>query len=390
MNFAVLHTTKGGKSSGGLGNHIDRVEGMEHTYQHADPNRKHLNHSFPVAGGREKMKLSEAIADRIEEGYKAKRKLRSDAVKFTTHILTGSHEKMKEIFEDKKKAEEWIKANYDFISKEFGKENIIRFNLHLDEKTPHIHAVTVPLTEDGRLSAKEIIGNKKAMQDRQDRYAEAMQSFGLERGIKNTGIKHENANQYYKRIEDTQNKSDFKASKNVLGIYTTESVRNLENALKTHKIALNDIEEKLNRERVKVQSLAKGSERLEKEKAILKQENNRIENTLEHYKQNPEQLVKAKMERMAREKERKEKEARSKFTKAINLAVNNAIIKTQKKQEELKMKDIIDEFNEVLKHNNLPNIWSSKKIENAIAKELIARMEIRQEEEQGHKRKFRR
>ena len=65
--------------------------------------------------------------------------------------------------------------------------------LHRDEKTPHLHVVTVNLTKDGRLSAKEILGNPKAMQERQDRYAEQMKSFGLERGLKNTGIDHEDA-----------------------------------------------------------------------------------------------------------------------------------------------------------------------------------------------------
>lgn len=399
MNFAVLHTTKGGKSSGGLGNHIDRVEGMEHTYQHADPKRKHLNVNFAVPNGREKMKLSEAIADRIAEGYKAKRKLRTDAVKFTTHILTGSHEKMKEIFADKKKAEEWIRANYDFISKEFGAENIVRFNLHLDEKTPHIHAVTVPLTEDGRLSAKEVLGNRKKMQERQDRYAEQMKVFGLERGIKNTGIKHENADQYYKRIEKaqkSQNEPDIKVSKNILGVYTAKSVEEMEEALKSYKMALNDVSEKLNRERVKVQSLAKGSERLEKEKAILKRENNRIENTLEHYKQNPEQLVEAKEKRLQQQKARIELEKKQKaerdFPKAIKLAVNNTLIKNQETQENFTMENIISEFDMILKYNNQPNIWKSEQIENAIADEVKRRIEQsqNQEQEQESKRNFKR
>lgn len=399
MNFAVLHTTKGGKSSGGLGNHIDRIEGMEHTYKHADPKRKDLNRSFGVHKSREKMKLSEAIKDRISEGYKSRRKIRTDAVKYTTHVLTGSHEKMKEIFADKKKAEEWIKANYNFISSEFGAENIVRFNLHLDEKTPHIHAVTVPLTEDGRLSAKEVLGNRKKMQERQDRYAEQMKVFGLERGIKNTGIKHENADQYYKRIEKaqkSQNEPDIKASKNILGVYTAKSVEEVEEALKSHKMALNDVSEKLNREKTKVKSLEKRAERLEKEAEKLDGLNEGLRLTINDYKNNPEQLVEAKEKRlqqkMARIEQEKKQKAERDFPKAINLAVNNAIIKTQKKQEELiKMEDIIDEFNEVLKHNNLPNIWSSKKIENAIAEEVNRRIEQSQNQEQEQeKRRFRR
>ncbi len=33
----------------------------------------------------------------------------------------------------------------------------------MDEKTPHLHVVFVPLTQDNRLSAKEIIGNRKKL-----------------------------------------------------------------------------------------------------------------------------------------------------------------------------------------------------------------------------------
>ena len=68
---------------------------------------------------------------------------------------------MKEIEDNPQQREAWIVANLDFIKKEFGSENLVRFAVHRDEKTMHIHAVTVNLTKDGRLSAKEIIGSKK-------------------------------------------------------------------------------------------------------------------------------------------------------------------------------------------------------------------------------------
>ena len=46
--------------------------------------------------------------------------------------------------------------------------------VHMDEKTPHMHLCFVPLTEDGRLSAKEIVGNKKKLIQWQDRFWEHM------------------------------------------------------------------------------------------------------------------------------------------------------------------------------------------------------------------------
>ena len=68
MGFAVYHLEKGKISSGGLGNHIDRVPGMERTYKHADPSRLALNVYYPC-NGYENMKLSSAIEARIKQGY---------------------------------------------------------------------------------------------------------------------------------------------------------------------------------------------------------------------------------------------------------------------------------------------------------------------------------
>ena len=46
--------------------------------------------------------------------------------------------------------------------------------VHLDEKSPHMHLCFVPLTEDKRLCAKEILGNKKKLTEWQDKYWEHM------------------------------------------------------------------------------------------------------------------------------------------------------------------------------------------------------------------------
>lgn len=226
MGYAVYHTEKGKISSGGIGKHIDREQGAEHTYKHSDPEKRNLNQSFAITEHCKKP-LHQAISDRISEGYQAKNKagelkqIRKDAVKYSTHILTGSHEEMKAIEKDPEKLKAWVQKNLDFVKSEFGKENIVRFVLHRDEKTPHIHAVTVNLTKDGRLSAKEILGNPKAMQERQDRYAEQMKSFGLERGIKNTGIEHEDAKAYYARMKESLEvgkADDLEAKRSVLGV----------------------------------------------------------------------------------------------------------------------------------------------------------------------------
>ena len=56
--------------------------------------------------------------------------------------------------------------------------------VHMDEKTPHMHLCFVPLTEDGRLSAKDIVGNKKKLTWWQDEFWKHMvkKYHDLERG----------------------------------------------------------------------------------------------------------------------------------------------------------------------------------------------------------------
>ena len=200
MAQVVLHVEKGSSSGGSLGNHIDRIPGYEHTFENADPKLKHLNKNLEV-NKYCKMNFNSAISSRIGDGYKSNRKIRTDAVKFCKVILSGSHEKMKEIQKDPEELRKWSQKNYDFAAEQWGGENIIRFSLHLDEKTPHIHCVFVPITDDGRLSAKEVLGKRKDFVNLQDKYAEQMKEFGLERGLKGSKAKHETVNEFYGRIE---------------------------------------------------------------------------------------------------------------------------------------------------------------------------------------------
>jgi hypothetical protein len=72
---------------------------------------------------------------------------------------------------------------YNFACERYGRENIISAVVHLDETTPHLHLDFVPLTADGRLSAKEILGVKTDLQKLQDDfYNQVSSKYGLERG----------------------------------------------------------------------------------------------------------------------------------------------------------------------------------------------------------------
>lgn len=78
--------------------------------------------------------------------------------------------------------------------KKYGKYRVV---VHRDEATPHLCLFVVLLTDDGRLSAKEFIGNRSKMRDDQSSYAEKLR---LERGIEESHTTHHRVQHYYKSL----------------------------------------------------------------------------------------------------------------------------------------------------------------------------------------------
>ena len=77
----------------------------------------------------------------------------------------------------------WSAKNMEWLEETFGKENILSCTLHMDESTPHIHATIIPIDENNRLSARNVIGGPNGMRKLQSSYGQAMEEFGLRRGI---------------------------------------------------------------------------------------------------------------------------------------------------------------------------------------------------------------
>lgn len=76
----------------------------------------------------------------------------------------------------------WIKQSTDWLSKEFG-NNLVNVHVHLDEKTPHLHAVVVPIDPKGKMNCSHFLGDKIKLAKMQDRYADSVKSLGIERGL---------------------------------------------------------------------------------------------------------------------------------------------------------------------------------------------------------------
>lgn len=107
-------------------------------------------------------------------------KARSNSVMALDTIYTASPE----FFQERTNAEndKFFQDCLKFHNEHFG--HIISAVVHYDETTPHLHIISVPLTQDGRLSARDVIGNKAKMSKTQDAFFEQVgRGYGLERGI---------------------------------------------------------------------------------------------------------------------------------------------------------------------------------------------------------------
>ncbi|WP_210134040.1 MobV family relaxase, partial [Staphylococcus sp. GDY8P131P] len=131
------------------------------------------------------------------------RKIRTDAVKHIDGLITSDNEFFKDKSQDEIRA--FFEHSKEFIENEYGKDNLLYATVHMDEKTPHMHFGIVPITQDGRLSAKEVIGNKKALTEFQDRFNEYVNQRGydLERGQSRqvTNAKHDQVSRYKQKTE---------------------------------------------------------------------------------------------------------------------------------------------------------------------------------------------
>ena len=164
--FAILRFAKyKGPEISNIEAHNERTKEDYASNPDVDTSRSHLN--FHLVTPQRKY-CAEAEKQIAEAGCRT----RSDSVRVVEALVTASPE----FFKGKKKSE--VKAYFqealDFIQQHQNPRTIIFAVVHMDEKTPHMHLSFVPLTEDGRLSAKEIVGNKKKLTQWQDRFWEHM------------------------------------------------------------------------------------------------------------------------------------------------------------------------------------------------------------------------
>ena len=176
MSYQQLHAGKV-KLNGlaGIRHHLldrDRVK----TNPDINLSRSQLNHSI------ENLSPENLIRDvrlRIKQ-LQLKRKPRTDAVGLEDFIVGASADFMLQLSEDKR--EQYFKDALHFFQHRYGKDNVMYCYCHLDEHNPHIHIGIIPVTPDGRLSARDLFNPKSLEQLQTDFHRQVSQNYGLERG----------------------------------------------------------------------------------------------------------------------------------------------------------------------------------------------------------------
>ena len=160
--YGILRFAKyKGPEIGQIEAHNERTKESYASNPDIDTNRSKLNYNLLTPPPKYRAEAERQIR---EAGCRT----RKDSVRLVETLITASPEffqgkSQKEIRGYFERALEFMKAKQD-------PNTFVSAVVHMDEKTPHMHLCFVPITEDGRLSAKDIVGNKKKLTKWQDEY----------------------------------------------------------------------------------------------------------------------------------------------------------------------------------------------------------------------------
>ena len=160
----------------------------------------------------EEINYHRAVKERIAE-LNLKKAVRADAVVYSSfivssdrgffyglgydeHIRNGNEVDFESCSEEYKSqciaegSRRFFEDSTKFFCDRYGKENVINATVHLDEATPHMHLGIVPVTKDGRLSAKTLFTPTELKRLQTDFARLVGAKYGLERGIEGSEATH--------------------------------------------------------------------------------------------------------------------------------------------------------------------------------------------------------
>lgn len=235
----VFHMEPRMTIAGGLNRHITRkqfveVDGEVHVETwvpaNADPertakNKELVSRKFTNSNGKTyELTLQQAVDKRIREAGIKRKKTQYSCLEV---IFTGSRETMLKM--SRKELLKWSKEILNWSQEKWGKENVVSASLHVDERTPHIHMIVVPIVtgqsrrtkfhqehkkpkktykidhNKPRLCKNEVYTTGKLFEYHDSLYEEVNKNYGLARGTKaepGSKVRHQDSEDYNRQLAE--------------------------------------------------------------------------------------------------------------------------------------------------------------------------------------------
>ena len=301
MSYAIIRNDKLTRvDAQGSYIHNDR-RSKGHSNKDIDPTRTHLNFWCKK---NELTYIKEF--DKMKKEYDLKGTIRSNSNIMCEMMITSDNAFFNKIGLEETKR--YFKESYKFVCnyKNLGEKYIVSAAIHLDETTPHMHLVYIPIIHTKDKDGKEI--DKICCRDfwkGRDSYRQLQNAFhkyitskgfDLERGlpVEETGAKHE-------KIEDLKKLTNFENTKKVLDniklkLPETPNINDIKLIKLNREKVENEIIKpkddeimelyqenlKLHNELSKQVNLVNVAEKYQKERDFILADNKELHNTVEH------------------------------------------------------------------------------------------------------------
>lgn len=327
------------------------------------------------------MTLQQAVDKRIKE---ADIRPRIGQVTSLEMIFSGSHDRMTAM--SRKELKNWADDTVKWAKETWGEENVVSASLHVDEKTPHIHMIVVPIVtgQSRRTSYQQNKGKSKKqykidhtksrlcvnevyttgkLYAYHDSYAKEVSSkYGMERGVRaepGSKKKHTNSIEYNRMLaaqaaEQQTLVAELTADYDEKKTTYQKDIQQLQEKQTSLSTALDEEQDKLTKAKSKTQKAEKESEEAEKKLAELNSRKTEIEKEITKLQGDKDTLSTAVEEEQRKldAAEAKAKKAEEKLTELEGKiehnkgVINNQVTTFNSRKDELKKTNTAIEANE--------------------------------------------
>ena len=216
MSYAIIRNTKYKRENlKGIFRHNER-RNKNYSNDNINKEKSYLNYSI-----KSPQYSYEKEFDRIREKYNLKGQIKTVSNIACEYIITSDYDYFERIGEEETKR--FFETAYKFVAKykNLGEQYILSAKVHMDEQTPHMHLIFLPVvhTTDkngnpiDKLACSEFWKAKDSYRQLQDAFYKYMveNRFDLQRGLP----KEETNRQHYS-VEEYKKITNFKETKEVL------------------------------------------------------------------------------------------------------------------------------------------------------------------------------